>query len=372
MPKPFDLEKLVTTVKQALKTLKTPSKQTERTQLEHEFPLVGRSTIMQNIYRSLSKVMKNNMNIMLFGESGTGKNLIARILHDFSLRHEASFVTMNIGAIPTDFIKQSFVGSKNTTGCLEKAEGGTIFLKEVTDIPVNLQAWLLQVLEEKKYKKQEEEKYSVLDVRVIASSSQDIKLLIEQGLFRKDLYYHLNVMPIQLPPLRYRLEDLADLCEYFFCSSIPEGEPIKKISLQGIEFLKQYHWPGNIRELKNLISRLTLLYNEEIFDIDILRFELQGIVDSESMINKVDLGVQSLSESLEYYMIRYFSKYQKEYPPVGLYDRFLQEVEYPLIKQTLVLTKGNQIKAAEILGLNRNTLRKKIRYLNIIPKDKKS
>lgn len=372
LPKPFDLTELVATAGQAIASTEKPSVGKQEDAANEDMPLIGRSPAMQEIYRGLARMTQNDLTVMIFGESGTGKELAARALHDFSSRKRNQFVPINMAAIPRDLIeselfgheKGSFTGAdQRVEGRFAQAEGGTLFLDEIGDMPKETQTRLLRVLQEGEYTSVGGRKAIKTNVRIVAATNRDLTQLINQGLFREDLYYRLNVVPLRLPPLRNRVEDVPDLCRHFLLQAEGEGLPARSVSNEGLAFLKNWHWPGNVRELENLMQRVAALYNEDVIDVSVLKQELG--VNHVSFPNQQSVSGNSLSESLEMHLTRYFSDHKDGLPPNGLYDRVLREVEEPLIRQSLAATNGNQIKAADLLGLNRNTLRKKIRDLGI-------
>lgn len=372
LPKPFDLTELVAIAGQAIASTEKPVIGKEEEAAEEDMPLIGRSPAMQEIYRGLARMTQNDLTVMIFGESGTGKELVARALHDFSSRKRNQFVPINMAAIPRELIeselfgheKGSFTGAdQRVEGRFAQAEGGTLFLDEIGDMPMETQTRLLRVLQEGEYTTVGGRKAIKTNVRIVAATNRDLSQLINQGLFREDLYYRLNVVPLRLPPLRNRVEDVPDLCRHFLNQAEGEGLPARSVSNEGLAFLKNWHWPGNVRELENLMQRVAALYNEEVIDVSVLKQELG--VNHVSFPNQESVSGKSLSESLEMHLTRYFSDHKDGLPPNGLYDRVLREVEEPLIRQSLAATNGNQIRAADLLGLNRNTLRKKIRDLDI-------
>ena len=201
------------------------------------------------------------------------------------------------------------------------------------------------------------------DVRIIAATNKDLRLLIQQGLFREDLFFRLNVVPLRLPPLRERTEDIPDLIRHFFAQVEREGLPPKQIDQTGLDLLKRHRWPGNVRELENLARRLAALYPQEIITAAVIDAELaQPALPPAS---EEPLPEESLSAAVERHLTAYFAGFESGLPPAGLYHRVLREIEYPLLMAALAATRGNQIRAADLLGVNRNTLRKKIRDLDI-------
>ena len=373
LPKPFDLAQIVGIVGRALAE---PGRRKERASPEaadaEELPLIGRSPAMQEIYRVLARLTRTDLTVMITGESGTGKELVAKVLHDYSKRRNGPFVAINMAAIPRELIeselfgheKGAFTGAQaRTEGRFQQAEGGTLFLDEIGDMPMEAQTRLLRVLQEGEYTTVGGRTPIRTDVRIIAATHRELKSQIQQGLFREDLYYRLNVVPLRLPPLRERLEDVGDLVRHFLRVAAKAGLGHKSIETAAIERLKQYHWPGNVRELENMVRRLTALHPEDTLTADIVEAEL-----AETMPPPPADGGKSpkdLSEMVERYLAGHFAGYGRELPPAGLYDRILQHVERPLLMAALAATRGNQIRAAALLGLNRNTLRKKIRDLDI-------
>ena len=372
LPKPFDLNEVVAVVSRALSEPGRSRPTTTSERESDELPLIGRSLPMQDIYRVLARLTQSDLTVMINGESGTGKELVARVLHDYGKRRHGPFVAINMAAIPRELIeselfgheKGAFTGAQTRTpGRFEQAEGGTLFLDEIGDMPLEAQTRLLRVLQQGEYTTVGGRTPIKTNVRIIAATHRDLKSQIQQGLFREDLYYRLNVVPIRLPPLRERLEDIGDLVRHFLRQAAREGLGQKSIESAAIERLKAHPWPGNVRELENVVRRLVALYPQDTLTTQIVEQELAGSAIS------LPLGAASengdLSESVERYLSRYFSSFGNELPPPGLYDRVIRDVEKPLLSAALAATRGNQIRAAELLGLNRNTLRARIRDLNI-------
>jgi two-component system nitrogen regulation response regulator GlnG len=201
------------------------------------------------------------------------------------------------------------------------------------------------------------------NVRIIAATNKDLRVLIQQGLFREDLFFRLNVVPLRLPPLRERTEDVPDLLRHFFALAEREGLPPKQLEPAALERLRHYRWPGNVRELENLARRLSALYPQETITVAVIDSELAQ--PSVSVAAEDVRGEEDLSSAVERHLAKYFATFQSDLPPPGLYHRVLREIEYPLLSAALAATRGNQIRAADLLGVNRNTLRKKIRDLDI-------
>jgi two-component system, NtrC family, nitrogen regulation response regulator GlnG len=373
LPKPFDLNEMVAVVGRALtqpgRRLQRPAQEIE----SEELPLIGRSPAMQEIYRVLARLTQTDLTVMINGESGTGKELVARVLHDYGRRRQGPFVPINMAAIPRELVeselfgheKGAFTGAQTRTqGRFEQAEGGTLFLDEIGDMPLEAQTRLLRVLQGGEYTTVGGRTPIKTNVRIIAATHRDLKSQIAQGLFREDLFYRLNVVPIRIPPLRERLEDVGDLVRHFLRQATREGLGQKSIEAAAIDRLKAHPWPGNIRELENFVRRLAALYTQDTLTSQIIEQELvEAMPDKSSDMGSGD--AKDLSEQVERYLSGYFSGFGKDLPPPGLYDRVIRQVELPLLSAALAATRGNQIRAAELLGLNRNTLRSRIRALDI-------
>ena len=387
LPKPFDLKELIAIVGRALAEPRTRVPRDVVEELEG-MPLVGRSPAMQEIYRTLARLMQTDLTVMITGESGTGKELVARALHDYGKRTKGPFVAINMAAIPRDLIESELFGHEKgaftganarSAGRFEQAEGGTLFLDEIGDMPMEAQTRLLRVLQQGEYTTVGGRTPIKTNVRIVAATNKDLRILIQQGLFREDLFFRLNVVPLRLPPLRERSEDVPDLVRHFFKIAAAEGLPLKHMEAAALERMKRYRWPGNIRELENLIRRLAALYPQETISDQLVETELGADSPLASLLRLAQNGSapaappasgggpedSTLSLSVEHHLSALFKEFGEQLPPPGLYHRILREIEYPLISAALAATRGNQIKAAELLGLNRNTLRKKVRDLDV-------
>jgi two-component system, NtrC family, nitrogen regulation response regulator GlnG len=374
LPKPFDLTELVSVVARALAEPQRKPK-TESQDAGEAMPLVGRSPAMQEIYRMLARMMQTDLTVMINGESGTGKELVARALHDYGRRRKGPFVAINMAAIPRDLIeaelfgheKGAFTGAvQRKAGQFEQADGGTLFLDEIGDMPMEAQTRLLRVLQQGEYMSVGGRTPIKTDVRIVAATHKDLRNAIAAGTFREDLFYRLNVVPVRLPPLRDRSEDIPDLIHHFLKNALKEGLSNKRISPEGMDVMKRYPWPGNVRELENLVRRLSALYPQDEISAEIISIELNtNRTESPIGSSAGDQVVMSLEMATERYLSHYFAAFNGALPPPGLHQRILDEIEKPLLYAALAATNGNQIKTADLLGLNRNTVRKKIRDLGI-------
>ena len=378
LAKPFDLTELNKVIDTAFsdnnKSLDTYKKEEIKSE-NNDIPIIGSSPLMQKVFKSVAKLVNTDLTVMIFGESGTGKELVAKILHEYGKRKNGPFVAINMAAIPKELIeselfgheKGSFTGAfSKKSGKFEEADGGTLFLDEIGDMPYEAQTRLLRVIQEGEFNRVGGNEKIKTNLRIITATHRNLDELVQNGGFREDLFYRLNVFPINLPPLRLRLSDLNKLVHYFLNKSYKEGLSKKNISEEAINELKKYKWPGNIRELENFIRRLVVLTtSNKITHSDIIKnLSKTNTMITESNSNN-GLEKISLSMSVEQHLKNFFKLHKDKLPSSGLYSRIINEVERPLISICLNATKGNQIKASKLLGLNRNTLRKKIKELKI-------
>jgi two-component system, NtrC family, nitrogen regulation response regulator GlnG len=372
LPKPFDLSEIVAVVGRALSQPGTKPVRAPEPHDSEELPLIGRSPAMQEIYRVLARLTQTDLTVMINGESGTGKELVAKVLHDHGKRRTGPFVAINMAAIPRELIeselfgheKGAFTGAQNRTqGRFEQAEGGTLFLDEIGDMPLEAQTRLLRVLQQGEYTTVGGRTPIKTNVRIIAATHRDLKNQIQLGAFREDLFYRLNVVPLRLPPLRERIDDVGDLVRHFLRQAAREGLGQKSIETAAIERMKSYAWPGNVRELENFVRRLAALNTQDTLSVQMVDNDLAD----QGPASPADSGSspKDLSEQVERYLATYFGTFGRDLPPAGLYDRVIRQVEQPLLSAALTATRGNQIRAAELLGLNRNTLRSRIKALDI-------
>ena len=363
VPKPFDLDDMTSTARRALS--RPADAEATRAQAravrDDRLPLIGRSGPMQEVYRTIARLVGADLTVLITGESGAGKELVARALHDMGRRRDGKFVTINLAAVPRERVETELFGKEEgDVGKLVEADGGTLFLDEIGDMPLDAQTRLLRVIDGSEPTLNPKTQRRP-NVRIIAATNRDLRGLIQQGLFREDLFFRLNVAPLRIPPLRDRVDDIPDLARAFLLRANREGLPSKTIDAGALDRLKQHPWPGNVRELENLIRRICALYGEDLITARIVEREL---ADHQPAVTGEE-GPATLAQVVERKLSSYFADQPDGLPPVGLYDRVLEEVERPLIRLTLAATRGNQVRAAEILGLNRNTLRKKIQDLGV-------
>ena len=353
LPKPFDLDDLIGAVRRALSggpDAKTRA-QANKAEKEERLPLIGRSASMQDVYRIMARVTGTDLTVLIEGESGSGKERVARALHEHGRRATGPFVTYSLAGAASQRVETDLFGPN---GKLAEASGGTLFLEDVDDLPLEAQTRLVGLLQSDPGMRP--------NARLVASAQRPLATLVRSGAFRQDLFYRLNVVTIRLPPLRERLDDVGDLARAFLVRARREGLPEKTLDTAAIEALKKHDFPGNVRELENLLKRIVALSPASVItERDIAReiSTLREPVATEAQTSAAfeDVVAQHLSEI--------FGSAGPDLPPAGLYDRVLAQVERPLIQQALQATKGNQIRAAAVLGINRNTLRKKIQTLGI-------
>ncbi|MET0361866.1 MAG: nitrogen regulation protein NR(I) [Sphingobium sp.] len=371
LPKPFDLNELTRAVSDALGMRLGPAKDAELDGMDHDgLPLVGRSPAMQEVYRTIARVLSNDLSILVLGESGTGKELVAEAIHRLGQRRTKPFIAINMAAIPRELIeaelfgyeKGAFTGAHaRTAGKFEQAQGGTLFLDEIGDMPMEAQTRLLRVLQSGEVTTVGGSKPVRVNVRIIAATNKALPQQIEDNRFRQDLYYRLNVVPIALPPLRERREDIALLARHFLERAAQEGLPRKAISDDATQLLMAYHWPGNVRELQNLMQRLAVLSRENIITAEILRH----VLPQDSMPLDYAPASDLLAQAVREWARRQLGVGMGQ--TRALHDDLLAAVEPVLLEETLASVDGNQIRAASILGINRNTLRKKLTEYGLNP-----
>jgi two-component system nitrogen regulation response regulator GlnG len=366
-PKPFDLDALVQAVNQAAGTRKPDRDHSDASGPEAGgMPLVGRSPAMQGVYRMITRVLRNDLTVLITGESGTGKELVAEAIHELGSRQTGPFVAVNTAAIPADLIESELFGHEKgaftgaiaqTIGKFEQANGGTLFLDEIGDMPAEAQTRLLRALQSGRIRRVGGRQEISVNARIIAATNRDIVPMIAEGRFREDLYYRLNVVPIELPPLRERREDIAVLSQHFLAQAVEDGLPRRTLRSDALELLEARSWRGNVRELRNVIYRLALMARDDQIDGP----SLMDIIGPET----APIGGGVVPDGFENAMQRWLGD---ECPAPGtVYHRALAAFEKPLIEHALTEAKGNQVRAAQWLGINRNTLRKRISELELEP-----
>lgn len=363
-PKPFDLDELVRAVVQAVGQ-RGSGDTGAGDEIGEALPLVGRSRAMQGVYRMITRVLRNDLTVLVLGESGTGKELVAEAIHQLGHRKGGPFVAVNAAAIPHDLIESELFGHEKgaftgaiaqAIGKFEQANGGTLFLDEIGDMPLEAQTRLLRALQSGRIRRVGGRQEIAVDVRIIAATNRDLAPMIAAGTFREDLFYRLNVVPIELPPLRDRRDDIAALARHFLGLAVAEGLPRRRIDTGAIDALEQFAWRGNVRELRNAVFRLALMARDDTIDAETVTSVLGVPVRASE--NDVPGG---FAASLETWLRSNPAR------PGQLYDDALAEFERPLLIHALAETGGNQLRAARLLGINRNTLRKRLTDLAVDP-----
>jgi len=372
--KPFDLDVIDAIVEKVNRAREMTSqvmllKEELKDRYQLEKNIIGNSPAMRDIYKIIGKVAPSDVTVLIQGESGTGKELIARAIHFNSKRLGKPFIALNCAAIPKElleselfgFEKGAFTGAiERKLGKFEQANGGTIFLDEIGDMPLDLQSKILRVIQEKEITRTGGNQNISVDLRIVAATNQDLEEKVIQKTFREDLYYRLNVVPIRLVPLRERTEDIPLLIDYFLTKICAELDmPIKNCDSTAYQLLSRYPWPGNVRELENTIKRAIILSSDPLLtpvDFPGLRLQKGGERSHNEEISLeglVDVKLRSCFTNMD------------KMENGDVYSMVLGQVERPLIRFVLEKTRGNQVRAADILGINRNTLRKKIQELGI-------
>jgi two-component system nitrogen regulation response regulator GlnG len=382
LPKPFDLNELSRSVQSALQQSRLRHAPPGTRHVDSDpIPMIGRSAAMQDVYRTLARVVPTDLTVIVLGESGTGKELVARALHDLGPRKTAPFVAINMAAIPRELIESELFGhergaftgaAQRVSGRFEQAQGGTLFLDEIGDMPMDAQTRLLRVLQSGEFTAVGSGRLRRADVRIVAATHKDLRRLIEAGQFREDLYYRLNVVPIRLPPLRARRDDIAELARHFLDRAAAEGLPSRTLDPQAAAWLASREWPGNVRQLENAMRRIAALAREDVITAAVARLWVEQAEGEEPGRpgNDSHRAGSPDDTSLEA-VIRHWLDCNIMTAPVppspGLYDRLLPAFERPLLEAAVQITRGNQLKAADMLGVNRNTLRKMLLERGVTP-----
>lgn len=375
LAKPFELEELEILVSKALENqrlnqeVKNLRREVSR-HLDREVKIVGNSKAIRELFKTIGKVATSDVSVLITGESGTGKELVARAIHQNSIRAKGPFLAVNCAAIPKDLLeselfgyrKGAFTGAQgDRAGFFEMAHKGTLFLDEIGDLSLDLQGKLLRILQEKEVQRLGSSEGKAVDVRILAATNQDLSKLVKEKKFREDLFFRLNVIPLNLPPLRERKEDIPLLVKFFidrFAEAMNTGQ--KEVTPRALEFLQSYHWPGNIRELENIVKRAAILSPSAKLDQKDFSYFLGQTEDYA----QEEMGEMGLEDTIRA-KLKPFMEKMKDVEMKDLYHTIMEMAERPLIELVLQKTKHNQIQAAKVLGINRNTLRKKIRELKV-------
>ena len=348
LPKPFDLPDLMKRVAKALDQKKVSHLPTrEKGNVlddNNDLPLVGKSAPMQGVYRLVARLMNTDLPILVSGESGTGKSLIAKVLHSFSDRRNLPFVSVS----PADLVELD-----GPAKILAKARGGSLIIEEISDFSLESQARLVQMIDNP----------GDYSPRFIATMQGRMVEAVESGMIRSDVFYRLGGATIELPSLRECVDDILILSDHFLDLLEKEGGPKRKLGIKAQDLFRAYSWPGNVRQLQNVVKRLGLTAREYEISLTEVEQSLENQPDMNGSFGSA--GTEKMSNDIERHLRRYFDLHGNILPPVGLYNRILKELEIPLIGVSLEATGGNQAKCADLLGINRNTLRKKISELEI-------
>lgn len=372
LPKPFDLDALTHAVAGALArggVLVDDALGED----DRALPLIGRSPAMQSVYRIIARVVATDLTVLISGESGTGKELVARAIHDLGRRRQAPFVAINMAAIPRELIEAELFGhergaftgaAQRNAGRFEQAAGGTLFLDEIGDMPMEAQTRLLRVLQSGEFTTVGGARTIRTDVRIVAATNRDLSQQVASGQFREDLFYRLNVVPIQLPSLRERRQDIPLLARHFLENAAAQGLPRRKIDSHALDVLIAHDWPGNVRELENLMRRLAVLARDEVIDAEAVR-TMMGEAPALTIGERGGGSDGDLGAAVRGYLARLAIERPAALDDGTLYDRIIGEVERPLIEAMLARHGGNQLRTARAMGINRNTLRKRLDNLQI-------
>ncbi len=366
LPKPFDLDEIVNLVSKIIEKKSSAkinieekySKKDEPPNIYESGPIIGKSKVMQDTYALIARLVSTKLNVLISGEVGTGRKLLARSIHDLSENSMDKFIHLTLNDIRLN--KNLPHDSNFFIEDLKHSDfrGGTIFIEEIGNASLNQQSVLLNFIESDELLEKNNKNSNFTNTRIISSSSKNIPQLIKDGEFREDLFYKINVVPINLPPLRKRLEDIPLLVEYFLKNFSKNNQ--KYLSDEAIKFLVNHNWTGNISELRNVIERVNFISTEEEISIEMIK---KGI--ENNAFNSNNEVTDSLEDFLKRNIENFFMNFEVNTVNTNLYDYFIHKVEKPLIETILKFTRGNQIKASELLGFNRNTLRKKIKNLDI-------
>jgi two-component system nitrogen regulation response regulator GlnG len=372
LPKPFDISVLLERVDRGLAQVETVESQRKPESMPPEMEdMIGTSPLMQDLFKAMGRVAASDATVLVLGESGTGKELVARAIHRFSNRASGPFVAVNASAIPSELLesvlfgheKGAFTGATETRkGKFELASGGTLFLDEIGDMPGNLQAKILRVLENHEFERVGGQRSLTSDVRVISATHRELWEAVKEGDFREDLYYRLNVVSLRIPPLRERREDIPILVEHFLKIFAEEGSEPKTLSEGVMPILTKHVWPGNVRELLNTLKRASVLAADRVIQIADLGLSAEG--------TETDTD-----ETFDNFLRRWLHDIVAPWSTLeegDLYEQVISRVEKPMFELVMEAVKGNQVRAAMVLGINRNTLRERLRKYDLLKRSPKS
>ncbi|MDF1525515.1 MAG: sigma-54 dependent transcriptional regulator [bacterium] len=369
LPKPFDISVLLERVDRGLAQIETADSQREAEAIPAEMEdMIGTSPLMEGLFKAMGRVAASDATVLVLGESGTGKELVARAIHRFSNRASGPFVAVNASAIPGELLesvlfgheKGAFTGATDTRkGKFELAAGGTLFLDEIGDMPGNLQAKILRVLENREFERVGGQRSLRSDVRVISATHRELWEAVKEGDFREDLYYRLNVVSLRIPPLRERREDIPVLAGHFLrVFAEEEGSELRTLSEGAMSVLLKHVWPGNVRELLNTLKRAYVLASDPVIHTSDLGLSMEGS----------DKGVE---ETFDEFIRKWMHEIVAPWSTIeegDLYEQVMSRVEMPMFEMVMEAVKGNQVRAAKVLGINRNTLRERLRKYDLLKK----
>jgi len=372
LPKPFDINVLLERVDRGLAQVEAVQSQREQESIPAEMEdMIGTSPLMEDLFKAMGRVAASDATVLVLGESGTGKELVARAIHRFSNKASGPFIAVNASAIPSELLesvlfgheKGAFTGATETRkGKFELAAGGTLFLDEIGDMPPNLQAKILRVLENHEFERVGGQRSFTTDVRIISATHRELWEAVKEGDFREDLYYRLNVVSLRIPPLRERRVDIPILAEHFLKVFAEKGSEPKTLSDAAMSILVKHVWPGNVRELLNTLKRASVLAAARVIQVADLGLSADG----------TEVGSE---ETFDVFLRKWLHEIVAPWSAMeegDLYEQVVSRVEKPLFELVMEALKGNQVRAAKVLGINRNTLRERLRKYDLLKRSPKS
>jgi two-component system nitrogen regulation response regulator GlnG len=373
LPKPFDVSVLLERVSRGLAQTEIATARKEEEPIPARMEdMIGKSLLMEGLFKAMGRVAASDATVLVLGESGTGKELVARAIHRFSNRAGGPFVAVNASAIPSELLesvlfgheKGAFTGATDTRkGKFELAQGGTLFLDEIGDMPLNLQAKILRVLESREFERVGGQRSLSADVRVISATHRELWEAVKEGDFREDLYYRVNVVSLRVPPLRERREDIPILVEHFLkVFANEEGAEPKTLSDDAMAAIIRHIWPGNVRELLNTLKRASVLAADRVIQVSDLGITSEGVDPAAG-------------ETFDDFLRGWLKEIVAPWSSIedgDLYEQVVSKVEKPLFELVMESVKGNQVRAAKVLGINRNTLRERLRKYKLLRRSPKS